>query len=247
MAKTRPVTRDDVAQTASALKNLDGYIAQQIAAESRSEQERILMQGMVQSNPDVQAKLRSHYATELTYRLRDQTTQLQQQVNADLASAADAHDRAQTAWQNAIKRDEYAFQQSRLSARIKEARTPNDLATLVQQAQSREQLEALRDLLPDAVGRFPELMERAKVDSLKSDVARRIDALRPSTLVDSANKLQSTIDVAQAVDATLQQANRDANGVLDVALGLSLFSPSPDGGVQWQPQSYQTEGAGLLG
>src|SRR4051812_17737698 len=108
------ITRDDLQATASALQNLDGYIMQQIAKDARSDLERIQMESNFQGNVGgAYERLRGHFAGKLTEQLRAQTVQLQNQTIDLVQSAQDARQRQEAAWQNGIKRDEYAFQHTR--------------------------------------------------------------------------------------------------------------------------------------
>jgi hypothetical protein len=78
-------------------------------------------------------------------------------------------------------------------------------------------------------GPFSGLETRTEIHGLNNEIARRLDAMLPDSYRTSVAANDAARQFAQRVDAHLNHVNSDTNGLLNVELGLSPFSPAPEG------------------
>lgn len=224
-------TVEQVRTLGERLANLDLYITEQIQQQSRDEVEKILLQGVFEAHEPTQARLRAHYGDQLARDLKAAAVALRAEVEAEAESVQRQLNREDTAWDKALDRTEYAHQAQRAAARVRALTSPAELRQWVEQAQTRPELEAVRDALPAVFDRglpFENLDARREINRLLGEVDRKLQTQRPSSYLDALERAERHNAHAQTVVSTLQAVNERTGGLLNAELGLSLFAPAQE-------------------
>jgi hypothetical protein len=230
----RRSTLDDVREDYTALRNLDTFIANEIARESRSEAERIMIQGVFESHPETREKMHAHYGGMLKQSLRHNATDIIAQVNENIASAQSRLERESSKWESSRSAEAYNMNASRAAARAGAAVTAREARRLIDTATTREEIETAIEhaapLLQDRVRRGAirgDSSAGAEIHSATMDATRRLEALRPESYRAAAAGVESSWQFAHQAAVELQRANDETGGSLNEVLGLSPFSTGP--------------------
>lgn len=229
-------TVDHLRQTTGALRNLESFVAQQIAREAKSELENTLFQGLFQTHEPTRNRAMEHYRKQLTDLATQQVADIRRQMGEAREAAARKVERAEREWEGTRDLAKYQYYRDVAAAQASSVRSVAEFRKLIDKAGSREEIEALMlhgvpelDKIAQQPGSFAggDLRARTEIQGLRSQLERKLDEHRPLLLDAYAQAERASAEYSATV-AALRAANDEAGGVLDVALGLSIFSPADD-------------------